>query len=153
MMLTKKSRLSAPVGVNISTGPRWARSDTLDHRPQAVDLVREEALLQLRALVGLFGLTCERRLEYVLGTFGRDHGHAVGVENDQVAWADRAPGHLDRNVQFANDGLGGTARPDPARPNRQPHLRKLFAVANRGVHENRGSPVHLRLGGEQVTQQ
>src|ERR1700754_2341551 len=100
MTCTKNSRLSSPRGVNSSTGPRCARSDT---GVESVEPVGEGAGPELGALVGLPGLAGERGLEHRVRALGFDHGDAVGVEDDEVARADLAATDGDRHAELARD--------------------------------------------------
>src|SRR3954449_12792368 len=100
MMSTKNARLSAPRGVNISTGPRCARSDK---GVQSVESVGQRSRLELGALLGLLGLTGEGGLEHLAGALGLDDRDAVGVEHDEVARADLAAADRDRHVELARD--------------------------------------------------
>src|SRR3954454_2424679 len=92
----KKRRLSSPFGVNISTGPRCASSDT---GLESIQLEGQRAGLQLRALVGLLGRAGSRRVQNLLRTLGGHDGDAVGVEHDQVAGLDRRAANGDRHVE------------------------------------------------------
>jgi hypothetical protein len=77
-------------------------------------------------------------------------GRAVGVEDDDVAGADRRAPHLDRHVELARRLLLRAAHAHVARPDRQPELDELLEVAHRRVDEDRRGPVDLGLGGQQV---
>src|SRR3954454_24298245 len=100
MTLTKKSRLSSPRGVNSSTGPRCARSDT---GVQAVELIGEGTGLELGALVGFLGRAGEGRVEHLCGAFGCDDRRAVGVEHHQVTGADERTADGHGLVELAGD--------------------------------------------------
>src|SRR5690349_10722061 len=113
MTSTKNASEASWSGVRSSTGPRWARSDTL---VEPVEVVGERAGLQLRALVGLLRFALLRRDQDLVRAGGIDDGGAVGVEDHQVAGVDRLAADGDRHVQLARDVLGRAARPDPARP-------------------------------------
>src|SRR4051812_8975168 len=106
MTSTKNASEASPSGVNSSTGPRCASSLTI----QPVQLVRERARLELRALVGLLGLARQRGREDLLGALGGDYGDAVGVEHDQVARTDLGAADHDGHVERAAHDLGRPAR-------------------------------------------
>src|SRR5690242_15698838 len=103
MTSTKNASDASGFGVNSSTGPRWARSDT---SVEPVEVVGERAGLQLRALVGLFRFALLRGAQDRVRAGGVDDRGAVGVEDHQVAGLDGLAADRHRHVQLARDVLG-----------------------------------------------
>jgi hypothetical protein len=127
------------------------RSVPLDQRPQAVQVIGLQTAGQLLPLVGLVALALQGRGQHLLRALALDDRDAVAVQHDDVALADRRAAHDDRLADRPRDGLAGAAHAYPARPDRQAQLGQLVAVSHGRVDEHRRGAGHLRLGGEQIT--
>ena len=144
---TKKRRLSSGSGVSSSAWLMCAISwrVRLRHaRPrrrlaQPVEVVGERARLELGALHALLLGPRARRLEHLVDARPRDHGRAVGVEDDDVARADRRS-RRPRPARRSSPRLRLRRAADahPARPDRQAELAQLLDVAHR--RRRRGAP-------------
>ena len=152
---TKKRRLSSGFGVRSSACPirarSWIGSVTLDEPPQAVEVVRELAGLELRALLALALLALEGRREHLLDPLLLDDDRAVRVEHDDVALADRARRRPRPDSPIApGTRFSAPLHADVARPDRQPELTELLEVADGGVHQERRDARDLRLRREEL---
>ena len=121
MISTKNAQARLALGREQLDRPEVGELAHLDHRAQPVEVVGQRARLQLLALVGLLGLARERRLEHLLGALGRDHGHAVGVEHDEVARPDlarrrRPPARRARRRRPWSRRASGSSAPTRAGP-------------------------------------
>ena len=154
---TKNRRLSSAFGVSSSACPIAATSwigsviaASLHDLAQVVEVVRERARLELRALRGLARLALVARGDDLVHARRRHDRDAVHVEHDRVAGIDRDPADLDRRVELADGVLVGAAHAHPARPDRQPELAQVLDVAHGRVDQHRLGAAAHDLRREQV---
>ena len=121
-----------------------------DEVSQTVEVVRELARLELRALLALALLAREGGRQHLVDPLALDDDRAVRVEHDDVALADARAADLDGLADRAGNALLRSAHANVPRPDRQPDLPELLDVAHRGVHQQRGDARDLRLRREQL---